>query len=152
MRKVIVAIDGSEVSKGVIRYALHYAAREADAELLFLHVIPVSEDSTLFYGEGAVFVPPSNDAVKREFETFIDKELRAMCATPEKMSVTVRSGRVSDEIVQFAIEEDAYMIMIGHRGLSGLERFFLGSVASKVVANAPCSVYVYRPKELREKK
>ena len=28
MKKVVVAIDGSDISKGVINYALHYAARE----------------------------------------------------------------------------------------------------------------------------
>lgn len=150
MKKVVVAIDGSDISKGVINYALHYAAREEDADLLFLHVIPVSHESTVFYGEGLAFVPPSHEAVKREFDSFIEKEMRSVSQPPKNMSVTVRSGRVPEEIVQFAVEEDASMIMIGHRGLSGLERFFLGSVAAKVVANAPCSVYVYRPKERKQ--
>lgn len=39
MKKVVVAVDGSDVSKEVIDYALHYAQREKDAELLFLHVV-----------------------------------------------------------------------------------------------------------------
>ncbi len=69
-----------------------------------------------------------------------------------KMSISVRSGKVYDQIVKFAVENDAFMIMIGHRGLGAMERFFLGSVAAKVVANAPCSVYVHRPRPEAEAK
>jgi len=43
MKRVVVAIDGSEVSKGVIDYAIHYANREKEAEMLFLHVVEPSE-------------------------------------------------------------------------------------------------------------
>ena len=65
------------------------------------------------------------------------------------MSVSVVSGVPYDEIVRFAEDHDADIIMIGHRGMSNLARFFLGSVASKVVAHAPCSVYVRRPRSGR---
>jgi nucleotide-binding universal stress UspA family protein len=64
------------------------------------------------------------------------------------MFITVRSGKAYDQIIKFAEEIGAVMIMIGHRGLGAVERFFLGSVAAKVVANAPCSVYVHRPSVL----
>ena len=66
-------------------------------------------------------------------------------ATPS-MSVSVRAGSAYARIVEFSEELQADMIMIGHRGLTNLQRFFLGSVAAKVVAHAPCSVYVHRPK------
>ncbi|NLA90749.1 MAG: universal stress protein, partial [Synergistaceae bacterium] len=59
-----------------------------------------------------------------------------------------KTGKPYDQIVKFADELGATMIMIGHRGLGAVERFFLGSVAAKVVANAPCSVYVHRPVDL----
>jgi nucleotide-binding universal stress UspA family protein len=34
---------------------------------------------------------------------------------------------------------------LGSLGISGIKEFFLGSVASRVVADAPCSVWVVRP-------
>jgi nucleotide-binding universal stress UspA family protein len=38
--------------------------------------------------------------------------------------------------------------MIGHRSsFTGMERFLVGSVAAKVVAHAPCSVFVHRAKK-----
>lgn len=152
MKKVVVAIDGSEASRGVVDYAINYANRESDADMLFLHVIALSEHKPVFYGEGTVVVPPSDDEVKAEFEDFIKKEMETLGKTIPKMSVSVRSGKVYDQIVKFAEENGAFMIMIGHRGLGAMERFFLGSVAAKVVANAPCSVYVHRPRAETEGK
>lgn len=150
MKKVVVAIDGSDASRGVVDYAIHYANREKDAEMLFLHVIALSERNPVFYGEGTMMLPPLDDAVKAEFETFIKKEMERIGKTIPRMSVSVRSGKVYNRIVKFAEENDAFMIMIGHRGLGTMERFFLGSVAAKVVAHAPCSVYVHRPREEKE--
>jgi len=36
--------------------------------------------------------------------------------------------------------------------MRNLERFFIGSVAAKVAAHAPCTVIVFRPREPKEKK
>ena len=152
MKKVVVAIDGSEASRGVVDYAIHYANREPDADMLFLHVIALSEHKPVFYGEGTVVIPPTDEEVKAQFEEFIKVEMEALGKTIPKMSISVRSGKVYDKIVKFAEENDAFMIMIGHRGLGAMERFFLGSVAAKVVANAPCSVYVHRPRTEAEGK
>ena len=63
------------------------------------------------------------------------------------IEIVVRTGISYECIVDYAKEIDASMIMIGHRGLSNLQRFFIGSVAAKVVYHAPCSVYVYKQKE-----
>ena len=150
MKKVVVAIDGSEASKSVIDYAIHYANREADADMYFLHVIGLSEHVPMFYGEGTLMIPPSEEDVEKEFAELIRKETASLDLTIPKMSITVRSGKAYDQIVKFAEEIGAVMIMIGHRGLGAMERFFLGSVAAKVVANAPCSVYVHRPEGLKK--
>jgi nucleotide-binding universal stress UspA family protein len=146
MKRVVVAIDGSEVSKGVIDYAIHYANREKDAEMLFLHVIEPSEQREIFYRGHVVSVPPSPDEVRAEFQAFIKARMDAVGKGIPAMSVSLRGGSPYEQIVKFAEEENADIIMIGHRGLGNVQRFFLGSVAAKVVAHAPCSVYVHRPK------
>jgi nucleotide-binding universal stress UspA family protein len=43
-----------------------------------------------------------------------------------------------------AEEQDADLIVVGARGLTGLERFLLGSVSSKLAHHAPCSVMIVR--------
>lgn len=147
MKNVVVAIDGSEVSKGVVDYAIHYANREKGAQMLFLHVIEPAEKREIFYRGRAVSLPPEPEEIRSEFESFIkDRTDKAGVGIPG-LSVVVRSGSPYDQIVRFAEEENADIIMIGHRGLGNLQRFFLGSVAAKVVAHAPCSVYVHRPRK-----
>ncbi len=146
MKRVVVAIDGSEESKGVIDYAVHYANREADAEMLFLHVIGTEERGRVFVEGFAVELPTVGETVKKEFEEFVRAQIAKSGVSIPRMSITVLPGIPYAKIVEFAEENNADIIMIGHRGLSNLKRFFLGSVAAKVVAHAPCSVYVHRPK------
>ena len=149
MKRIVVAIDGREDSKGVIDYAVHYANREPDAEMLFLHVIAAEERGKVFVEGFGVELPSVGEKVKQDFEDFIKAQVAKSGRTIPKMSVTVIPGIPYDKIVHFAEENNADIIMIGHRGMSNLKRFFLGSVAAKVVAHAPCSVYVHRPKDTR---
>ena len=146
MKKIVVAIDGSEASKGVVDYAIHYANVEKDAEMLFLHVISVVDQRPIFYAQGVAYIPPPSSEVKKEFEEFIRNRMILAGETIPKMSVSITNGRAYDQIVNFAEKEDADIIFIGGRGLTGVERFFIGSVAARVVSSAPCSVYVHRQK------
>ena len=148
MKRVVVAIDGSEVSRGVVDYALHYSAREKNVDVMFLHVVEWKDYKDInAYGGQSVSVPPSEGEVKAEFEKFVKEQVKnSGMKKPGKMSINITFGSPYNEIVKFAEKTDADMIMIGHRGLSDLERFFLGCVASKVVAHSPCSVYVHREK------
>ncbi len=151
MKRVVVAVDGSEASREVIDYAVHYANREKDAEMLFLHVVgTVMERGRQFVeASGIAEAPLIGEEVKAGVENFVREQIARSGRTVPLMSVSVVSGVPYNEIVRFAEEKDADIIMIGHRGMSNLARFFLGSVASKVVAHAPCSVYVHRPRSGR---
>ncbi len=146
MKRVVVAIDGSELSKGVIDYAVDYANREKEAELLFLHVVGTEERGRMFVEGHGSEAPSVGEKVKKDFQALVKEEIAKNGKPVPRMSVTVLPGIPYDKIVQFAEEEKADMIMIGHQGMSNMKRFFLGSVAAKVVAHAPCSVYVHRGK------
>ncbi|WP_107671274.1 universal stress protein [Cyanothece sp. BG0011] len=49
-------------------------------------------------------------------------------------------GNPSSSIVKLAKKWDADLIIMGRRGLTGLEEMLLGSVSNYVVHHAPCSV------------
>jgi nucleotide-binding universal stress UspA family protein len=148
MKKVVIAIDGSDVSRGVVDYALHYAEREKNVDVMFLHVVEWRDYREIHaYGGQALSVPPNEEEVKNEFDKFVKEQIKKTgIKKPGKMSINILFGNPYNEIVTFAEKVDADLIMIGHRGLGDLERFFQGSVASKVVAHSPCSVYVHREK------
>lgn len=145
MKKVVVAIDGSETSRAVVDYALYYANREIDVKIVFFHVIEPYKSLWR-----SVAMKPYEDlmaAVEVSFKRFVEEEMDKIPVDREKMSLVTRLGVPYVEIVRFAEEEEADIIMIGHRStFTGVERFLVGSVAAKVVAHAPCSVFVHRPR------
>ena len=51
------------------------------------------------------------------------------------------------EIVQVAKDQQADLVVIGSRGLTGKTRSFLGSTASQVVTYSPCSVLVVKTQD-----
>ena len=57
----------------------------------------------------------------------------------------LKEGDPAHKIVQAAEEGDFDLIVMGHRGLSPVKAFVLGSVSNRVVTHAPCSVLVVRP-------
>jgi nucleotide-binding universal stress UspA family protein len=145
MKKVVVAIDGSETSRAVVDYALYYANREVDVKIIFFHVIEPYKSLWR-----SVAMKPYEDlmaAVEVSFKRFVEEEMDKIPVDREKMSLVTRLGTPYVEIVRFAEEEEADIIMIGHRStFTGVERFLVGSVAAKVVAHSPCSVFVHRPR------
>jgi nucleotide-binding universal stress UspA family protein len=55
-----------------------------------------------------------------------------------------REGEPANVIIEVAGENGADLIAVGARGSTGLRRFLLGSVSSKLVHHAPSSVLIVR--------
>jgi nucleotide-binding universal stress UspA family protein len=60
------------------------------------------------------------------------------------VSGCVVEGSAPEGIVQKACKWGADLIVVGSHGRKGLKKFMLGSVAEKVVVNAPCSVEIVK--------
>ncbi|HPI97800.1 MAG TPA: universal stress protein [Synergistales bacterium] len=146
MRKALVAIDGSDVSRALIPYSFNYAVKEGLDSVDFIHVIP-----QLYFDPSGMPTNmdlPKESAVGEQYRGMIDEEREKAGAPDVPYDLIVCSGNPYEQIIKHAEKENYAMIMIGHRGMSDLQRFFIGSVAAKVVRHAPCTVLVYqRPKE-----
>jgi nucleotide-binding universal stress UspA family protein len=57
----------------------------------------------------------------------------------------VLRGDIADEIVKTAAEKNVDLIVMGTHGRKGLEKVLLGSVAERVIKNAPCPVMTVNP-------
>ncbi|MDH3387681.1 MAG: universal stress protein [Gammaproteobacteria bacterium] len=74
----------------------------------------------------------------------VHQDLKAIAtASGLKMDVEVRTGHSYNTILDVAEEKDADLIIIASHK-PGLQDYFLGSTASKVVRHAKCSVLVVR--------
>jgi nucleotide-binding universal stress UspA family protein len=137
IRKILCPIDFSQHAELVVEWAIHLA-QEHDSEVLLLHAyhLPVEFQQL----EGAYLPADFWDSVKQEAERSL--AIYAERARTASVSVReiVREGYPASVIQEEAREENADMIVMGSRGLSGLKHLLLGSIAERVVQKAPCPV------------
>src|SRR5688572_28824990 len=69
-------------------------------------------------------------------------EAETMVIATQKM---IRSGSPAVEILRYAVEAEADLLVLGTHGRTGFERFMVGSVTEKVLRKAPCPVLSVPP-------
>ena len=87
-----------------------------------------------------------NESMKARGEEVLTKAQGILKADGVSSNTIIASSvSAADEIIGFAEKEKVDLLIIGSRGLGGkATRFLMGSVALKVVSNAPCNVYVVK--------
>ena len=68
----------------------------------------------------------------------------ALSSLPISIDERIALGHEAKEILKAARQEKADLIILGSKGMTGLRRFLMGSVAHTVSHHAPCSVLVVR--------
>ncbi len=143
---VVVGYDFSHSGQAALYRAVALAAR---APFHVLHFACIVEPHTPLPGLH-VHGPVNYDYAARVQQALTDvvaQELRGANVTSRvHFFVHVRIGKPVDEILDLAKEVGADLIIVGSKGLTGLERFVLGSVSERVVREAHCTVEVARPK------
>jgi nucleotide-binding universal stress UspA family protein len=78
----------------------------------------------------------------------VEETLRKAEEEMQEEGVTVetypREGDAADAILDVAEEQNAGLVVVGNRGMTGARRFLLGSVPNKISHHAPCSVLIIR--------
>ncbi len=141
--KILVPVDGSKYSTEGVKVALDYAkTKGADITLMTVSPFVAGLDLEISAKEMASL----NESMKRRGEEVLANAQNILKAEGVS-SKTILSSAISaaDEILGTAEKDKTNLIIIGNRGLGGAaSRFLMGSVASKVAANAPCSVYIVK--------
>jgi nucleotide-binding universal stress UspA family protein len=141
--KILVPVDGSKYSTQGVKVALDYAkTKGADITLMTVSPFVPGLDLEISAKEMASL----NESMKRRGEEVLASAQNILKAEGVS-SKTILSSAISaaDEILGTAEKDKTNLIIIGNRGLGGAaSRFLMGSVASKVAANAPCSVYIVK--------
>jgi nucleotide-binding universal stress UspA family protein len=148
--RVVAGCDFSELGDRVVIEALRLCAAIRGAEL---HVITVGAELSggLLLPGTEVTVVSSDDAqqIARLHVARIVDQLAALGQPPtiERIAVYVVAGTPSERIVALATAVDADLIVLGTHSRHGLGRLLLGSVAQEVLRQAPCGVFVIRPRD-----
>ena len=142
-RRILVPVDFSDSSARALRYAAE-RTEESKGSLIIVHVVPAD------YGWSGIGRDESRD-LDRSLQRQAADRLRAFADENVRHNVAadleVRIGKPAEEIVAAAQESKCDSIVISTRGLTGLDRYLIGSVADRVARLAPCPVLLMRPGE-----
>lgn len=142
---LLAPIDFSEHSRGALKITKQIAGRYgATQHLLFVaekRVLPTFSDTGI-PGVGVVEMDPD---IVANAEAALE-ELDGQVDGPEVTSTYhVDEGDVTESIIDFAEAKDVGLIVMATRGLTGIDRFVLGSNTERVVRAAPCPVLTVPP-------
>ncbi|MDR2378219.1 MAG: universal stress protein [Bifidobacteriaceae bacterium] len=149
LRKIVVGVDGSEVSKLALARALDEAIAWR-AELVVMASMPVASGTSLFaWAPGQV----DHSAVLAELEAEVGRMVEAELAgrpRPDGFSVHHHAldGTASALLVDFSTSVD--LIVVGSRGRGGFSGLLLGSTSQAVLHHARCPVMVVPARCRRE--
>lgn len=143
IRRILLASDFSRASQPAFAKAVELA-RALKADLLITHavapIVPV---------DGAMYVGAVDwDAVEKESRAAAQIELDRLATAARRRRIRVATvltrGYAADEIVRTAKRRKASLVVMGTHGRTGLSRLVMGSVATRVIAGAPCPVMTVR--------
>jgi len=144
-RRVLHPTDFSKASTPAFTRAIA-ETRDNRGELLLVHVLaPVIPMA----GAGEGYLAPSvYEQMSKSARAWAQKQMDRRLAKAKAARVRARGmlleGVAHEQIARAAKRQRADLIVIGTHGRTGVARFFLGSVAARVAATAPCPVLTVR--------
>ncbi|MDO8886030.1 universal stress protein [Candidatus Oleimmundimicrobium sp.] len=143
MEKILFPTDGSKTAERAREFAVNIA-KATSAKIIVLSVAPTPTTLSGF-----------QPAIASRFESELKNKMMEIAKTAKKKILDegvkadfkVVSGDPSDRIVELAEEEKVDAIVMGTHGTTGLARFFIGSVADRVVRKAHCPIVLVPEKD-----
>jgi nucleotide-binding universal stress UspA family protein len=143
--KLLVPVDGSKYALDALNVAIDFVKTKG-GEISVISVVPYIGGM-----DGQEISPARRERHMETFEKRAEEIVKQACDVLHAANVTstctkniVTSVSVADAIVDFAESEKIDLIIMGSRGLSPSSTFKIGSVASQVVKQSPCSVYLVK--------
>ena len=126
-KRILFPVDFSAQCHSAARSVASYA-RHFDAEVALLHVEVLPPEPYIR--------EPQTEWLTQLLDVFVPEEFAGLKA---QRHVTI--GDPADEIVRYANNEKADLIMMPTHGRGPFRRFLLGSVTAKVLHDTPCPVW-----------
>ena len=145
LKNILVATDFSEPSTVALAYGRDLARSYGSK----LHLVHVLEDVATRYGPDVGFLPPD---LQQNLESRSREELDALINDDDRrtlklqLSVETRTS-IPAGLTEYANEHHIDLIIVGTHGRGPVKKFFMGSVAERVVRTAPCPVLTVRSHE-----
>lgn len=130
--KILVPLDGSNLAEQV----LPFVHRLATADDIPIELLTVTDPDSR-----PPFWPAEAD------KSYLKKVSQTYFPAARRIATAVEIGKPADVIVKRAKDDPGSLIAMSTHGMSGMRRWILGSIASKVVQNATNPLLLIRPVE-----
>ncbi len=141
-KKVLFCTDFSENSDYAFEFAYGIAKRD-EGLLYILHVIPRNPNQEMIRGYVSEDILRNiQKGLEQELDDNYKERYTKKIEDTVKFEVVTKSGREDEEILKFAKDEKADIIVLGTHGRTGIEHVFFGSVAEKVLRRSPFPLFV----------
>lgn len=145
-QRILVATDGSDLSKTAVRSAVELAAA-VGAELVALYVVPRYPVS---YFEGGITI--SVQDIARTEKQWSDKgqavvdevQKEAQSLGVKARGVVAQSDLVAESIMSAATKHNCDLVVMASHGRKGIKRVLLGSETQHVLTHSTVPVLVLR--------
>jgi nucleotide-binding universal stress UspA family protein len=134
IRRIVLAIDGSASSKKAVQFLLRSMKPWED--------VPEEEPITVTVVHVMPFLkfPELREAGKAMVEQCANQLARAGYLVDHAPKL----GKPAEEVLRVAQQHKADLIVTGAKGMGAVGRFLLGSVSTRVMQHASCSVLIVR--------
>jgi nucleotide-binding universal stress UspA family protein len=144
LRRIMHATDFSPASTAALKRAMAMAKADR-AQLIIVHVM--TPPSLALPGDG--YISPSlYEDLESSARAQAQKRLNAIVARARKAGVRATGllleGVPHERVARAARARKVDLLVIGTHGRTGLAKFFLGSVAARLIASVSCPVLTVR--------
>ncbi|HAK88997.1 MAG: hypothetical protein A2077_01360 [Nitrospirae bacterium GWC2_46_6] len=138
--KILVATDGSDFSKAAVCQAISLA-KICSSKIYAIAIVEVNS-------EFESLAPDLVEKMEKETKEHLESVKAQITSEGLECETIVHQGEEPYEfIVSEAEKLKADIIVMGSHGRTGLKRLLMGSVTSRVIGHAPCSVLVVKEKK-----
>ena len=137
-------MDFSDSSARALRHAAKRVA-ESRGSLIVVHVVPADYG---WLGIGRDELRDLDRSLQRQAADRLRAFAEENVGDDVSADLEVRLGQPAEQIIAAARDSKCDSIMLSTRGLTGLDRCLIGSVAHRVAELAPCPVVLLRPGKL----
>ena len=147
IKKILIAVDKSGYKDKIVAYAFDLA-KAMGSEIAAIHVIDKASlgavgDLLGYYRGGKIEV--YQEEMKNQSQKLLNEVREKAEPLGVKVSTEVLVGSsVAVTIIDYAKDHDVDLVIIGTKGMTGVQKFLLGNVANNVIANAHCPVLAIR--------
>lgn len=147
IRTILVPLDGSAFGEQALPLALSLARRaKAHVELLHVHT-PVQE-----YSEMLLFDVPLDTKIRKQEKRYLESMIQKVNKTGVAPTMALKDGNVPDVINEHALASGADLVVMTTHARGPMGRFWLGSVADRLIREMTVPVLFAHPREAPEVK